>query len=177
VELLLGQVERVAGIVRAWLARGAWPRPTVHAVDLHQVASRMLEFMEPSLLVSGVSAAIANGSSARVVAHGDPDLIEQILLNLIKNAIEAMPRGGSLRLGLERGDTTVALTVTDTGPGISDEVRQQLFHPFATSKGPLGSGLGLTVSRRLARSLGGDLVLEATSSGTRWRLTLPAEAP
>jgi signal transduction histidine kinase len=176
VELLLGQVERVAGIVRAWLTRGAWPRPTVHAVDLGQVASRMLEFMEPSLLATGVSAVIVNDTGAPVVAHGDPDLIEQILLNLVKNAIEAMPRGGSLRLGLERSDATVALTVTDTGPGISDEVREQLFHPFATSKGPLGSGLGLTVSRRLARSLGGDLVLEATTSGTRWRLTLPAEA-
>jgi signal transduction histidine kinase len=176
VELLLGQVERVAGIVRAWLARGAWPRPATRAVDLRQAASRMLEFMEPSLLASGVSAGITNGSSPPALARGDPDLIEQILLNLIKNAIEAMPRGGVLQLGLERGDATVSLTVTDSGPGISDEVREQLFHPFATSKGPLGSGLGLTVSRRLARSLGGDLALEASTSGTRWRLTLPSEA-
>lgn len=176
VDLLLGQVERVAGIVRAWLGRGAWPQPATQRVELQQLASRMLEFMEPSLLAANVVARIGNAEGEPVVvARGDPGLIEQVLLNLMKNALEAMPSGGELRLDVGRDDGIAWITVSDTGPGISEEIQRQLFHPFATSKGPSGSGLGLTVSRRLARSLGGDLNLVTSSSGTCWRLTLPAE--
>lgn len=176
VSLLLAQVERVAGIVRAWLGRGGWPDPVIQRVELQSLATRIMEFLEPSLLGSQVSARLEHGNGAPpVVARGDPDLIEQILLNLMKNALEAMPNGGELRLDVGRENGNAWITVSDTGPGISEEIRQQLFHPFATSKGPSGSGLGLTVSRRLARSLGGELTLLTSSGGTCWRLTLPAE--
>lgn len=175
VELLLGQVERVAGIVRAWLVRRGWPDPVIQRVRLTQLANRMVEFLEPSLLASNVAARIDPGWGASVFARGDPDLIEQILLNLMKNALEAMPGGGEIRLTVGRERDTAWISVSDTGPGISDEIRQQLFHPFATSKGPSGSGLGLTVSRRLARNLGGELTLIPSPAGTCWRLTLPAE--
>ncbi len=174
VDLVLGQVERVSGIVRAWLARGAWPHPTARPVDLRKVADRMLEFLEPSLAVGGVTAMVENREAPPVRARCDPELVEQILLNLMKNAIEAMPRGGQVTLDAGGDARTSWLTITDTGPGMSAEVKQQLFNPFATTKGPLGTGLGLTVSRRLARALGGDLVHEPTATGTRWRLTLPA---
>jgi len=172
VELVLGQVERVAGIVRAWLTRGDWPRPEQQRFPLRQVAQRVLEFMEPSLASAGVTARLESGA-ATVVAQGDPELVEQILLNLIKNAMEALQPGGEIRLDLGRGLEQVWLSVSDDGPGIGEDVKQQLFHPFATTKGPLGTGLGLTVSRRLARELGGDLVLVPTPKGTCWRLMLP----
>jgi two-component system, NtrC family, sensor kinase len=176
VDLVLAQVERVAGIVRAWLARGAWPQPAARSFALQQVGQRVLEFLEPSLATAGVSALLEPAGMPPVEARGDPELVEQILLNLIKNAMEALPQGGEIRLGIGRDGQSAWLTVSDNGPGISEEVKQQLFHPFATTKGPLGSGLGLTVSRRLARGLGGDLIHEPTSRGTRWRLVLPAAA-
>jgi signal transduction histidine kinase len=174
VDLVLGQVERVTNIVRTWLTRGAWPLPRSRPVDLRQVTQRMLEFMEPSLAAAGVSTLVENGIPPRVTVLADSDLVEQILLNLLKNALEAMPKGGQIRLAAGTEGRQAWLTVTDTGAGMSEAVKQQLFHPFTTSKGPLGTGLGLTVSRRLARALGGDLVHEPTPAGTRWRLTLPA---
>lgn len=174
VDLVLGQVERVAGIVRAWLARGAWPQPARHPIDLRRVARRMLDFLEPSLATAGVTATVEGDGAPLIHAQGDPELVEQILLNLLKNALEALPHGGRITLAAG-GDRDISwLTVQDDGPGMSTEAKQQLFNPFATTKGPLGTGLGLTVSRRLARALGGDLAHEPTGTGTRWRLTLPA---
>ena len=174
IDLVLGQVERVAGIVRAWLARGAWPHPSSRPVDLREVARRMLDFMEPSLAAAGVTATLDGETQRPVTATCDRELVEQILLNLIKNGIEAVPRGGHVTLAAGREGRTSWLTVTDDGPGMSADAKQQLFNPFATTKGALGTGLGLTVSRRLARALGGDLAHEPTPSGTRWRLTLPS---
>ena len=174
IDLVLGQVERVAGIVRAWLTRGAWPHPASQPVNLGEVARRMLDFMEPSLTAAGVTASVDGGGGPAVTAAADPELVEQILLNLIKNAIEAVPRGGHVRIAAGRDGRTSWLTLSDDGPGMSAEVKQQLFNPFATTKGSLGTGLGLTVSRRLARALGGDLAHEPAPSGTRWRLTLPS---
>jgi signal transduction histidine kinase len=173
VDLVLGQVERVTGIVRAWLARGALPHPASRPTNLHQVAQRMLEFMEPSLSAAGITASLKECAGPATMALADPELVEQILLNLLKNAMDATPAGGTIRLDSGRESQNTWLTVTDTGVGMSDEAKRQLFHPFATTKGPLGSGLGLTVSRRLARALGGDLVLQPIERGTCWRLTLP----
>jgi len=176
VDLVLGQVERVAGIVRAWQGRGSWPRPALQHLDLSRVARHMLEFMEPSFAAGRIAASLDDGAVPPVAGRGDPELVEQILLNLFKNAMDAMPDGGALHVATGSDGRTVWLTVTDTGAGISEAVKQQLFHPFTTTKGPLGTGLGLTLSRRLARSLGGDLVHEPTAAGTRWRLTLPVAA-
>ncbi len=177
VSLVLGQLERVSGIVRAWLTRGAWPHPTVRAVDLRQLSRRMLEFMEPSLAATGVTATVEAIDDPPVVARCDPELVEQILLNLLKNAVEALSSGGRITLAAGTQGDISWLTISDDGPGMREEVKQQLFNPFATTKGPLGTGLGLTVSRRLARGLGGDLFHQNTGSGTCWRLTLPTAAP
>jgi len=173
VEVVLGQVERVVGIVRAWQTGGAWPHPAIKPVSLTLLAQRVLEFMEPSINAAGVSASLDDGAVPPVRARADAGLVEQILLNLIKNALEALPHGGAIRLAAGSDGRTAWLTITDSGPGMSEAVRKQLFHPFTTTKGPLGTGLGLAVSRRLARALGGDLVHEPTQSGTRWRLSLP----
>jgi len=84
---------------------------------------------------------------------------QQILLNLCKNAIEASRSGGHLVITVGIDGSTTEVLVADDGPGLSPTVRAQLFSPFATTKGPDGTGLGLTVSRRLARAQHGDLLL------------------
>ena len=71
--------------------------------------------------------------------------------------------------------TSAFIDVQDDGPGLDAEAESNLFRPFSTTKGPAGTGLGLAVSRRLARMLGGDLVHVPSARGVRWRLTLPVE--
>ncbi len=176
VNLLLGQVERVAGIVRAWLRRGAWPQPTAEAVDLLSIIRRILDFMEPSCEDAGVATRLIpgaeNDAAAAVMAECDPALVEQILLNLLKNAIEALRPGGQITVAAGHRDGSAWIVVADNGPGLAEEAKAHLFNPFATTKGPGGTGLGLTVSRRLARTMGGDLTYEPSERGTAWRLTL-----
>jgi two-component system NtrC family sensor kinase len=171
VRLLLAQVDRVAGIVRAALQRGAWPKPYVQSIDLTEIVSRMLQFLEPALTDAGVSARLL--TSAPVFATCDPAMVEQILLNLLKNAIEALAPGNSVQVSTSLGDGEAYIDIVDDGPGLDADAEAQLFRPFSTTKGPHGTGLGLAVSRRLARTLGGDLVHVASSQGVRWRLALP----
>jgi PAS domain S-box-containing protein len=105
-----------------------------------------------------------------------PDHLQQVLLNLILNAIEATPEGGSIEVRAERTDDPpgVSIFVIDTGNGIGPEVLQRLFEPFFTTKST-GTGLGLYVSRRIVESHGGHLSLDsAAGQGTTARVWLPA---
>ncbi|MFN8652912.1 MAG: ATP-binding protein [Gemmatimonadales bacterium] len=173
VELLLAQVDRVTKIVRGRLDHGGWPASAGDRIDLDGLARRMLRFMEPSLETAGVKPLqVSSPEGAPVAARGDADLVEQVLLNLLKNAIEALPAGGEILVTTGRTAEGAFIQVADNGPGLSEEVRSQLFQPFVTSKAH-GSGLGLAVSRRLARTLGGELSLVPASRGTCWQLTLP----
>jgi signal transduction histidine kinase len=176
VRLLLAQMERVAGIVRAGLERGGWPKPSVQAVDLNEVVTRMTRFLEPSFSDAGVVArleASPNGHRGPVFASCDPSMVEQILLNLLKNAIEALESGNSVTIRTGRSEREAFIDIHDDGPGLDPDAVTNLFRPFSTTKGPDGSGLGLAVSLRLARTLGGDLVHVPSTQGASWRLTLP----
>ncbi len=99
--------------------------------------------------------------------------IERVFLNLISNAIEAMPAGGKISLAAIRNGNGILVEVSDTGPGIPEAVRAHLFRPFVTS-GKNGLGLGLALSRQTLLDHGGDLWVENNSSGgARFRLRLP----
>ena len=172
VQLLLAQVDRLAAIVRARLDRGGWPAPALQATELDALALRMLRFLEPSLLAVGVSAGLEPSSAGPVTAWCDPALVEQVLLNLLKNAIEALEGGGSIVLRTGSSADRAWIDVSDSGPGLAPIMQQQLFNPFVSTKGEAGTGLGLAVSRRLARAQGGELEHIPGASGTTWRLSL-----
>ena len=163
----------VDGLLRRWRQGEVGSSDRWHVErKIDAVEQRPGDAREVALHADGAAAA------SPVLARGDPALLEQILLNLIKNAIEALPPGGRVRLtpGSEQG--MAFIVVADDGPGLSPEVQAYLFNPFTTTKGPGGTGLGLVVSRRLARALGGELAYVPSERGTAWRVTLPlADAP
>ncbi len=98
--------------------------------------------------------------------------IERVFLNLIVNALEAMPCGGSIYIAASVMASQVRVTVEDTGPGIPPMIRDSIFEPFATAGKPDGVGLGLAISRETVRRHGGDLWVE--SAGTaRFVVCLP----
>lgn len=103
----------------------------------------------------------------------EPGRMERVFVNLISNAIEAMPEGGRIDISASRDGHTVVVSVEDTGPGIPPPVRGRLFEPFVTS-GKNGMGLGLALSRQTVLDHGGDLWVEDSKrGGAQFRLRLP----
>jgi signal transduction histidine kinase len=120
------------------------------------------------------------GGTASAVAWGDPDRVRQILVNLVMNAVKyTPPSGGTITLTCAVVGDTVLAHVTDTGPGIPREKLETIFEPFVQLTSGLndrrgGVGLGLAISRDLARAMEGDLTVESTVGvGSRFTLSLP----
>jgi signal transduction histidine kinase len=105
--------------------------------------------------------------------EGSADKLRQLFLNLMLNAIEAMPKGGSLRLGARAEGSKVFIEVQDTGGGIPSEIAERIFEPFYTTKEG-GTGLGLAICYSIAGSHGGSVELADTGpEGTRFAVELP----
>ena len=151
---------------------------TVH-VDC--VVRDVLAGVEP-LLYQKSLARDCIGCDTTVVAHADRPRLEQILLNLLSNAVRFTPAGGTITVRVAERDGQVEVAVTDTGIGIPRDKLSHIFEPFVQVENGLtrrvgGTGLGLTISRELARGMGGDLT--ADSDGATWStftLTLPGAA-
>jgi signal transduction histidine kinase len=105
-----------------------------------------------------------------------PDALKQVLLNLVHNAEDAMPDGGSLSLEIRQLNGTVRVIVGDSGPGVPVDVAARIFDPFFTTKsGARGVGLGLFVAEEIVRTHGGRIAVERQkSSGAVFVLELPA---
>lgn len=103
---------------------------------------------------------------------GDPHSLRQVLINLVQNGIDAMPRGGTVTIRAEQVGTNVHFTVRDEGEGIPPEVGARIFDPFYTTK-ETGTGLGLAISRQIIEEHNGRLWFEARSQGTTFHIQLP----
>ncbi|HEY0005556.1 MAG TPA: ATP-binding protein [Pyrinomonadaceae bacterium] len=113
-----------------------------------------------------------NQSNALVM--GEDCELRDVLVNMVFNAVDAMPAGGTLRLAAEERDGHVELTVSDTGAGMSQEVRSRVFDPFFTTKGKAGMGLGLAVSFGIIRRHEGTIEIESeVGRGSTFRIRLP----
>ena len=113
---------------------------------------------------------------AEPVVQTDGDRVLQIVSNLLENAFAWTPDGGRITLRLASENGSVAVSVSDSGPGIGAEERERIFHPFWSRDEAGGTGLGLAIARELASALGGKLELESVPGlGSRFELRLPAE--
>jgi signal transduction histidine kinase len=138
---------------------------------LSEVIGAAVETQAPAAELNRVKIQVAIDPSIELPI--EPGRMERVFLNLIGNAIEAMPEGGRIDIAAERKGPSVLVSVDDTGPGVPAEVRQRLFQPFVTS-GKNGLGLGLALSRQAVLDHGGDLWIEAEGeAGAHFRLKLP----
>jgi signal transduction histidine kinase len=128
-------------------------------------------------------AAVAEAQSVVVVQDVPADLlvtldrgrIGSVLANLLANALEAMPTGGSIHISAIAAESSVVIRVLDTGPGIAPEIRDRLFQPFVTARIPNGWGLGLAQARQVVIDHGGEMWLESPPGrGACFAFSLPA---
>jgi len=148
-------------------------------MDLNQVVRDSLAITRPrweeKKVKGGVPLQLELELGPVPVVMGRPAELNEVITNLVLNAIDAMPKGGTLRIRTRLGDHRHAvITVADTGMGMSDEVRKKVFDPFFTTKGEEGTGLGLSVSHSIVERHGGDLKVDSrTGEGTTFTITLP----
>ena len=140
------------------------------------------EILESTAVQASSRVVLFNEVASDVVVDADRDHLFRILMNLTRNAVEALeqslsanPQGeGSVRLSAHRSGVNVVIMVKDNGPGIPQKARDHLFEAFQGSSRPGGTGLGLVIASELARAHGGEIKLVATSSaGTEFWVMIP----
>jgi signal transduction histidine kinase len=148
------------------------------AVDLNEVLRGALEVTETrwrhDAQARGVVITVETELGALPPIAGDAVELREVMINLILNAVDAMPAGGRLRLVTTADDTEVEARIADTGVGMTEEVRQKLFDPFFTTKGPKGTGLGLSITYGIVSRHGGRVLVESEPGcGATFRLRFP----
>jgi PAS domain S-box-containing protein len=156
----------------------------IKSVPLATAVANVGAMMAPQLMAKGL--VFENRIRDASAVRGDPDKVQQILLNLLSNATKFTPTGGRIvvdaptRQQDEKPDATLFLRVSDTGPGIPSDKQEAIFEPFVQvdrglSRPTEGTGLGLAISRDLARGMGGDLrVRSRVGQGSSFTLSMPA---
>ncbi|TVQ99729.1 MAG: two-component sensor histidine kinase [Desulfovibrionales bacterium] len=148
------------------------PRPQHSTTQINEVVRDVAEIFQDQCESQNVQCRLALDSGLPVCLV-DPSHIKQVLLNLAKNAVEAMPDGGEVTISTAHGPDSIQVSVQDTGPGIPPEVLKRLFHPFFSTK-PKGTGLGLAISFKLVQDHGGEIkVRSQVGCGARFDVYIP----
>jgi two-component system, NtrC family, sensor histidine kinase HydH len=176
VEVLRREAERLQGLFDDFLRTTGPCRLERKTVNLHDLATHIAHFFEPLAKSHNVEL-IVQHDGPPPVASVDADLLNQAILNLVINAQEAMPQGGRITIQTRRDGDTAVITITDTGVGISPEQRDRIMRPFFSTKGT-GTGLGLSVTRRIIHEHGGSLDFTSQPGhGTTFTIRLPINEP
>ncbi|MCE3225095.1 MAG: putative Sensor histidine kinase [Nitrospira sp.] len=173
-QTIVTQVERITRVMNQLLAF-ARRRPVEHrALDLRETIEDNLEIFYERLSHNNITVETSFAEDCPLV-HADADQICQVLINLVMNAIHAMPNGGTMRLVLAPDRDMVKLTVADTGSGMPQEVIAKVFEPFFTTKEfGKGTGLGLTVVKGIIEEHSGTIHVESEpGKGTVFTIGLP----
>ena len=167
-----GEIHRLDYIVTQFL-QAIRPAPLqIKPVSLNEVVQQTLELLQPELNNRGLTVKTRFARHLPVVPL-DPTQIQQVLVNLVKNAMQAMTKGGTLTLQTGDAAEAVWMSVADTGGGIPQEQINRIFEPFYTTK-KRGTGLGLMIVQRIVRAHGGRVELEShVGRGTTFRIWLP----
>ncbi|MFT3930449.1 MAG: HDOD domain-containing protein [Spongiibacteraceae bacterium] len=176
-ELIKQEIDRVGTI----LLRLREPESTAASngeISLNKLVANIARIFEQSLCATHQIALELNLSDSLQPIRSNVTHLQQILTNLLKNAVEALPPNGRITLSTESGVMVngrlfAAITVADNGPGIPEAVMRQLFSPVLSQKGAGHSGLGLSITKKLMDELGGSIVCKSNNRGTHFQLLIP----
>jgi len=142
---------------------------------MHEVAEMTRPRWKDHAEAQNVHITLERQIGSRATIMGDAGELREVLINMVFNAVDAMPQGGRLTLSTRATNGEVEISVSDTGTGMTEEVRTRIFDPFFTTKGKAGMGLGLSVSYGIVRRHEGTVEVESeVGRGTTFRVRLPA---
>jgi signal transduction histidine kinase len=169
---ILQQVGRLDGLLRDLLAMTQGREPKLAEIDLAAFLEGTAEAHRELAASKGVKLLIEPAPATAAPPSFDAEQMRRALDNLVLNAIENTPAGGSIEVAAEHHAGKLCVRVRDTGQGVPDSIRDRLFEPFATGRAE-GTGLGLAVVREIARAHGGEARLVQTSDGAEFEIEVP----
>jgi signal transduction histidine kinase len=164
------EIDRIEKLVREFVRFARPPQLAKSLANVNELAQTVMTLLDQQAATQNVVVEKSLASDLPLVAL-DSEQIEQVLLNLTLNALQAMPNGGTLVFRTSQTEDTVSIEVEDTGGGVPASVIGRIFDPFFTTKDK-GSGLGLSVAHKIAAQHEGKLTAENTALGAIFRLTL-----
>jgi two-component system sensor histidine kinase AtoS len=168
IDTIVKEINVMNRIIGDFLSFARPVTPTITDVDLKELLSNLLNH-----ILRGRYDIKLQATTGTCKVEGDEVLLRQAFTNLIQNAVEAMPQGGTLSLDAELRDTTIAVTISDTGMGIPLDQKEKIFRPFFTTK-EKGTGLGLSIVQKNITLSGGTISVESSEAGTTFSVVLPA---
>ncbi|MBI2931964.1 MAG: PAS domain S-box protein [Planctomycetes bacterium] len=170
-QAMLEQVRRLDDIVRQLLLLARPWVPKKEPCHLGELVQRVVAMAREQSLFSGVRFSVEEEESLHAMV--DPALFEQVLWNLLLNAVQAMPKGGDVRVSFFATPDEIRLRVEDTGAGMPADVQAKIFRPFFSTK-PSGTGLGLSICRKIMEAHGGAITIQSDAGrGTVAMLRVP----
>ena len=164
------EIDRLNNLIGNLLRLGKTPKLQFVSTDINQLINNTLKLFDNRCHNRKIE--IIKKLIPLPQIKADPELLTQVLTNLILNAIQAMPHGGSLRIITQSNNNKVVIEIADTGNGIAEDKIANIFEPFFSTKDE-GTGLGLAISYKIIKDLQGEIeVTSQVSQGTRFKITL-----
>jgi signal transduction histidine kinase len=170
---ILAQVRRLDETVRDLLVFARPWTPEPQTTDLIELLGRVTRILKQQERMSTI--ALHCETPPSLVLSADPRLLQEVFFNILQNAVDALPRGGEIRVDIQETPGMAVIRVRDTGCGISPDHIPRLFSPFFTTK-TRGTGLGLAISKRMIEAHGGRVEIDSElGKGTEVKISLPLE--
>ena len=171
-QAIIREVDRLTAITDEYLRFARLPRPELDAADAGALVRSIAEFVRRDCEAASVRITVTTPAEPAFF-DVDEDQMRQAILNLVRNAKESMPQGGTLSLSVGSVDGATTIAVTDTGSGIDDGAMDRIFDPFYSTKAT-GTGLGLALVQQIVTEHGGRLEVDSgANQGTEFRIVMP----
>lgn len=174
--IMLSELERIQRIISEFLLLAKPQTDTAHAVDVHGLLNYVVDLIQAEAVMRGIEICTDFAMHEGTVVRGEPDRLRQALLNIVKNAMDAMPDGGTVYICWRaKGEQDIEVSIRDTGEGIPEDQLNRIGEPFYTTK-QTGTGLGLMVTQNIIREHNGTIQFRSELGvGTEVLITLPIE--
>lgn len=172
ISVIHAEVSRIGVVLENFRDFASLDQLNLTSVDLAQLVANQLALLKPQADSQSVTVSNEITLPNDCIVTGDQVRLEQVLLNVLVNALQAMPDGGKISTGIDLLEDEVVVRVTDTGPGIRDDLHDKILDPYFTTKSG-GSGLGLALGDKILRQHGGSLDFSSTPHGTTFFIKLP----